>query len=162
MSFVDKYLAVAESYIDKVTYGSGPGELDCSAFVRKVLGITNLNAGSEWIVNDILHNHTLFVQIPAPRRGAVGAYNRAMNSGKGGHVVLVADPKKRTIIDSSEGKGGVFAHDGSYMWQKAAKGQAVWGMFKPALQEEATAVAGGLALGSAAALALILWRLAKR
>ena len=119
-------LARAKGYAGKVRYqlgGKSNTAFDCSWFVKLVLQLPKYWPTAD-IVADLKGARTTFRPIPAAKKGALVVYSGDEVGKETGHVAFVVDPKKRLIIDNSEGKGGVTVHDGTYFWNLVAKGQA--------------------------------------
>lgn len=134
----DTILATARSFLGRgVRYVLGADDvtppdlsLDCSAFVWRALGSRKFDGkrwrNTEWILADALGARSRFVQVDRPEPGDVAVYARKINGGKMGHIAIVADPKRRTIVDCSSSLGGVREHSGAYFWKRAARGRAVF------------------------------------
>lgn len=96
------------------------GMCDCSGFVSWVCGFnrsgkgtlgTDIFTGS--IYNDANGPQKLFRKLPGPQPGCIVVYP-AQGPGKFGHTAIVVDTGKMTIVDCSDGKGGITEHSGSY------------------------------------------------
>jgi len=93
------------------------GKLDCSAFVWNVLGEKKKDRNTDWISADAVGKQSKFIQIPAPIPGCIAVYgSRWERTPSGvakrhaGHVGIVADPAKKTAIDSSSSQNGIRLH----------------------------------------------------
>ena len=99
---------------------------DCSGFVAWVINKSRkvtIVPGMWGISTDSIHRdastaQAVFKRIDAPVAGCFAVYPDA--GGKQGHVAIVVDPVKRTIIDCSGSRNGITEHDGGYFWRKAS------------------------------------------
>jgi hypothetical protein len=96
---------------------------DCSGFIAWVVGRSRKpDSKFKWwlstdsIVSDAKGNKVLFDLLPHAEIGCLAVYPD--HAGEQGHVALVVDPNKHTIIDCSGSHDGVTEHDGSYFWRK--------------------------------------------
>lgn len=123
----DEIIAKARSFIGVINhYAMGtdhrttPGSSDCSAFLWLVLGKQKEQLHLWWntdrIYGDATGTKVQFEQIPNAEPGCIAVYGKKQNNGHTGHVAIVVDPTKKTIIDCSDSKNGVAEHVGAYWW----------------------------------------------
>jgi len=124
---LSKILKNAKSWLDKgVKYQMGADRkklMDCSAFVwrcmeeRKYNGIVWRN--TDWLVSE--RSLPYFKRIKKPVVGCIAVYGRYRNKkGKkrAGHVCIVVDPIKKTVIDCSSSQEGVSQRVAKFFWTR--------------------------------------------
>ena len=111
---------------------------DCSGFVAWVLGRSRepdarwtwwLSTDSIW--TDATGPQKLFEKLAAPEPGCLAVYPD-WRDGAGfkheGHVAIVADPERRTVVDCSGSQDGVTEHTAAYFWSGTRP--TVWCRYK--------------------------------
>lgn len=93
------------------------GALDCSAFVWQVLGERKRDRNTDWIRSDALDKQTKFKRIAAPVPGCIAVYGTRWEKTPlgtvkrhAGHVGIVVDVAKKTVIDCSSSQNGIRLH----------------------------------------------------
>jgi hypothetical protein len=93
------------------------GKLDCSAFVWQVLGEVKRDRNTDWIRADAIGRQSKFRQIPEPVPGCIAVYGGRWEQVPGqagkrhaGHVGIVVDVAKKTVIDCSSSQNGIRMH----------------------------------------------------
>jgi hypothetical protein len=107
--------------VSKKHNGAARGS-DCSGFLAWVIGRsrkTTIVPGMWGISTDSIYRdattaQAVFERIDAPEAGCIACYPD--HDGKQGHVVIVTDPAKRTILDCAYSRKGITEHPGTLFW----------------------------------------------
>jgi len=93
------------------------GKLDCSAFVWNVLGEKKRDRNTDWIRADAVGLQKRFAQIAEPVPGCIVVYGSRWEKTPAGvvkrhagHVGIVVDVAKKTVVDCSSSQNGVRLH----------------------------------------------------
>lgn len=110
---------------------------DCSGLIAWVLGRSRKPDSKFplWLSTDSIYadahpgkgKHRMFVPIASPVPGCLAVYGDWVDSkGKGhqGHVAVVADPAKHTVVDCSSSQDGVSEHVQEVFW--SGKHRVIW------------------------------------
>ena len=89
---------------------------DCSGFIARTLGLKAHSLTTDGIIKDALGSQKRFQVIPFSdaQPGDLVLYGSNSQRPEGhrhGHVAMIVDPEKRTLIDNTESRGGTFIHD---------------------------------------------------